>query len=87
VSDQQPLNRDCARQAAGPLTPEQASRWAGLIAAGDDEFPHDLPPADRDRLAGEVRGLLKERLLDLISTAIARDLMRRSRSRDTEVSS
>lgn len=87
MSDPHPLECDSAQRLAGPLTPEQIRRWATLIAAGEDEFPPALPPPDRDRLAGEVRALLRERLVDLIARAVARDLLPRRSRPDTEVSS
>ena len=78
-----PTHREHVPGPHGPLTPDQVMRWARLIAAGADEFPLDLPPADQQRLAGAVRGLLRERLMDLVADAIARDLVRARR--DTEV--
>ena len=80
MSDPHPLDCDSAQRPAGPLTPEQISvghahrRRRGRV-------PADLPPPDRDRLAGEARVLLRERLLDLIARAVARDLLRAAAAR------
>src|SRR5438045_103514 len=59
-----------------PLTPEQARRWATLIAEARDEFPSDLPPVERERLATDVRRLRRQRLVALIARAIAQDISR-----------
>jgi hypothetical protein len=51
-------------------------RWATLIADGQDAFPADLPPPDRDRLLAEVRRRRRDRLVEHIARAIALDLRR-----------
>lgn len=58
------------------LTPDQLDRWAGLIAAGQDEFPENLAAADRERLAEIVRHRLTDRLIRYIAQAIAAELNR-----------
>lgn len=75
---------DSPPMAHAGLTPDQLRRWAGLIAAGEDEFPQHLVDPDRQRLAAEVRVLRRERLLELIASAIARDIVRHNRQ-DMEV--
>ena len=68
-----------------PLTADQLNRCAALIAKGEDPFPEDLDSGDRERLAVQVRPLLRERLLALIARAVAREIFRRERQ-DKEVS-
>ena len=67
-----------------PLTADQIKRWAALIAEGEDGFPQDLSVGDHERLAAQLRLLLRERLLALVARAIARDIYRRERH-DMEV--
>jgi hypothetical protein len=71
-------NTDVASQmpsgSKAPLTPEQVCRWAELIASGEGAFPDDPPSDDHQRLAAEVRRLLRARLLAFIAGAIARDI-------------
>jgi hypothetical protein len=67
-----------------PLTSEQLQRWAARIAEGQDPFPRDLPAAERERLATEVRRLRRERLLAFLARAIAQDIRRQERQ-DKEV--
>lgn len=59
-----------------PLTREQLGRQAELIAAGEAEFPDDLPPAQQVLLADEVRRLRRARLVTFIARQIALDVHR-----------
>ena len=63
---------------AGPagLAGDQVDRWADLIADGRGEFPTDLAPTDRDRLAAAVRRRLRDRLFRHIARAVAARLRR-----------
>jgi hypothetical protein len=56
---------------SGTLKQDQIQRWAELIADGRGEFPTELPPTDQNRLAAEVRTLLRNRLVRLIARAVA----------------
>jgi hypothetical protein len=60
-----------------PLTTDQLQRWAVRIAQGQDPFPRELPAAERERLATEVRRLRRQRLLAFLARAIARNIRRR----------
>jgi hypothetical protein len=53
------------------LTDDQIDRYAELIADGRYEFPENLRPPDKERLQREVRRWLRERMVRLISRAIA----------------
>jgi hypothetical protein len=64
--------------AVGGLSRNQVCQWAELIADGRGEFPAELPPPERDRIAAEVRRRLRDRLLRFIARQIARDLGRDS---------
>ena len=59
-----------------PLTVDQLRRWAPMIADGQDQFPENLQPEDREKLLKEVRHLLRERLLNLVARAIANHIVR-----------
>lgn len=56
------------------LSSDQIQRWAELIADGGDRFPANLPRADQNRLAAEVRRRRRERLIRHIARVIALDL-------------
>jgi hypothetical protein len=64
--------------AASALTEEQVSRWADLIAEGQDAFPDKLPAADSNRLAAAVRKRLRNRLVRFIARAIAAEIHRKA---------
>jgi hypothetical protein len=68
----------------GGLTGEQIGRLAAMIADGRCECPHDLQPADRERLRGEARRRLRDRLVRFIARAVAQHL--RTAGQPTEVS-
>ena len=68
----------------GSLTDDQVDRWADLIADGKHDFPADVSPVDRNRLADVVRERLRRRLVQLIARAIAARLHRRTSSDATE---
>ena len=57
-----------------PLAPQQLRRLAELIAAGEAEFPWELPPAQRQRLLEHVRILRRARLIRFIARQIAWDI-------------
>src|SRR5579871_1507004 len=76
-NDPSPAERSSPTTLAA-LTPQQVDRLAELIADGCYELPSELEPADRDRLIGEVRARLRNRLVRLIARALAHRLHRES---------
>ena len=62
------------------LTPEQADRWADVIAEGRDDFPDDLSSPSRERLLAAVRERLRGRLVRHIARAIAARLRLQAQS-------
>jgi hypothetical protein len=63
----------------GPLTPQQLARLAELVADGRAALPPGLPAEQLPELIRDVQRRRRDRLLQFIARAIARDLHRAGR--------
>jgi hypothetical protein len=63
-------------------TPEDVSRWADAIAAGQISFPGELDQERARVLACEVGRRRRLRLIRFIGRAIAHDIFRAARSKE-----
>jgi hypothetical protein len=60
-----------------PPTPQQLARLAELVADGKAALPRGLPSAQLQELIRQVQRRRRDRLIQFIGRAIARDLRRR----------
>src|SRR5688500_4980338 len=74
LPDERPPAAGSGQPTRPALTGDQVERWAGLIASGESEFPHDLAFADEARLFDAVRRLRRARLITYIARQIASDV-------------
>lgn len=61
-----------AEAAPSELSRDQIRRLAGLIADGKAPWPTDLPAESTPGLRTEVRRQLRQRMVNLIATVVAR---------------
>src|SRR5687767_11981889 len=76
--DQQSPKNGQPDEKVSSLHSEQLRRLAALIAEGSSEFPSDLSERDRTRLEGEVRQLLRARLITTFAEIITADIERQA---------
>lgn len=65
---------------AEPTPGEQVRQWARLIAAGEIDWPEELPVEVEAELIRAVRAEQRARIVDLIARLIAADLIRNHES-------
>jgi hypothetical protein len=56
------------------LTPDQISRWAELVAEGQEPMPGGLAPAAAEQMLQQVRRLRRARLVCYVARQLARDI-------------
>lgn len=64
---------NCSSATTSPLSREQISKWAEMIAEGRDSFPDGLTAEEAKNLENAVRRRLRSRFLHLAAKAIAAD--------------